>query len=482
MGGAANAIFDVMAAPPTRTSVQAPHDDGAFADLVDAAEPDARPHDKPQRAAKSKPASEDRPATDDTTLSTVAETPPTAPAPQQQPQQTQEQALPAQLLLQTLADTPPAPQQQPQAAPQATPQPIAPAPAPAPATPQTNAATQPQAPVTPPAAKPAADKAKSESVAPTTKSAPAQTPAQPTQQQTAPTQPAEQPAATPTPQTQQQATPVVTPAIVETALVTAPVIAPQTTEATPAQTTQSRETQALALDTTAPEKPARFTAPPQITAQLATDGGKAAATPNAGAAQPTQSVVRSAANATAESGAVDKPAAPAAPAPAQATAHAAATTHTQSTQQSSHEAVAAASRAAPTQVGREIVRRFNGENTRFEMRLDPPELGRVEVKLEVSRDNRVTAVIAAESPQALQELTRHARDLEQALQSAGLDLADNGLSFDLSDRGAMFAERDGASTNGVGALNASDATEEAPVRARPIGFESWRGARVDLVA
>ena len=79
----------------------------------------------------------------------------------------------------------------------------------------------------------------------------------------------------------------------------------------------------------------------------------------------------------------------------------------------------AAVRATPAaaQVAREIVRRFDGGNTSFELRLDPPELGRVEVRIEVSRDHRVTAVISADSPQALTELARHARELEQMLQS-----------------------------------------------------------------
>ncbi len=137
-------------------------------------------------------------------------------------------------------------------------------------------------------------------------------------------------------------------------------------------------------------------------------------------------------------------------------------------------------RAAPAahQVGREIVRRFDGENTRFELRLDPPELGRVEVRLEVSRDHRVTALIAADSPQALTELARHARELEQMLQSAGLELSDNGLSFDLSrGREGADAENTGAAGNEAGADNTA---EKAP-QARPLGFERWRGVRVDMM-
>jgi flagellar hook-length control protein FliK len=143
---------------------------------------------------------------------------------------------------------------------------------------------------------------------------------------------------------------------------------------------------------------------------------------------------------------------------------------------------AAATRAAPAgaQVAREIVRRFDGETTKFEMRLDPPELGRVEVRMEVTRDHKVSAVLTADSPQALIELARHARELEQTLQSAGLELQENGLSFDLRQGGD-----DASQARGDDALRfASGDTEieeNAPL-ARPIGLERWRGVRVDVMA
>lgn len=138
-------------------------------------------------------------------------------------------------------------------------------------------------------------------------------------------------------------------------------------------------------------------------------------------------------------------------------------------------------RAAPAaaQVAREIVRRFDGETTRFELRLDPPELGRVEVRLEVSRDHRVTAVVAADSPQALSELVRHARDLEQVLQSAGLQLTENGLSFDL--RQSRDEGGDGERSGGSAGADGQEQLTETPATARPIGFERWRGVRVDLM-
>jgi flagellar hook-length control protein FliK len=141
---------------------------------------------------------------------------------------------------------------------------------------------------------------------------------------------------------------------------------------------------------------------------------------------------------------------------------------------------AARSAPAAAQVGREIVRRFDGENTRFELRLDPPELGRIEVRLEVTRDHRVTAVVAADNAQALSELTRNARDLEQTLQSAGLELGENGLSFDLRRGGDETAEADaGRSAGADGAMNDDQPGET--VLARPVGFERWRGVRLDLM-
>ena len=177
--------------------------------------------------------------------------------------------------------------------------------------------------------------------------------------------------------------------------------------------------------------------------------------------------------------------APEAPSPTPAQVEAA-TSHTSSHVTQSGAADASAQRAAPAaaQVGREIIRRFNGANTQFDLRLDPPELGRVSVRLEVSRDHRVTATISAENPQALAELARHARELEQSLQSAGLELADNGLSFDLRqgerDERTTSGERAGADASGM--LAPEDEVPVIAPRARPVGFERWRGVRVDVMA
>ncbi|HEY1475004.1 MAG TPA: flagellar hook-length control protein FliK [Pseudolabrys sp.] len=70
----------------------------------------------------------------------------------------------------------------------------------------------------------------------------------------------------------------------------------------------------------------------------------------------------------------------------------------------------------------------------FEIRLDPPELGRIEVRLAVDRDGHVTSRLIADRSDTLDLLRRDASGLERALQDAGLKTADNGLQFSLRDQ------------------------------------------------
>ncbi len=94
---------------------------------------------------------------------------------------------------------------------------------------------------------------------------------------------------------------------------------------------------------------------------------------------------------------------------------------------------------------------------RMTIRLDPAELGRVHVKLEVGHDGRTIALVAAERPETLELLQRDARSLERALQQAGLETDSDSLSFSLSQgdqQGGALA--DGASNgadNGKGGGN-----------------------------
>ena len=77
---------------------------------------------------------------------------------------------------------------------------------------------------------------------------------------------------------------------------------------------------------------------------------------------------------------------------------------------------------------------------RFEIRMDPPELGRVEVRLDVARDGQVTTHLIVERSETLDLLQRDARSLERALQDAGLNTSEDGMKFSLKDQGLAQGE------------------------------------------
>ena len=85
-----------------------------------------------------------------------------------------------------------------------------------------------------------------------------------------------------------------------------------------------------------------------------------------------------------------------------------------------------------------------GKN-RFEIRLDPPELGRIEVRLDVDRDGNVTSRLTVDRTDTLDLLRRDASGLERALQDAGLKTADNGLQFSLRDQSLNQQQTNGGS-------------------------------------
>jgi flagellar hook-length control protein FliK len=67
----------------------------------------------------------------------------------------------------------------------------------------------------------------------------------------------------------------------------------------------------------------------------------------------------------------------------------------------------------------------------FDIRLDPAELGRVDVKLSIDDAGKTQASLTAEKPQTLELLQRDRHTLERALRDAGLDLTGGGLNFSL---------------------------------------------------
>jgi len=97
-----------------------------------------------------------------------------------------------------------------------------------------------------------------------------------------------------------------------------------------------------------------------------------------------------------------------------------------------------------TQVAAEIARNLKNGQTRFQMRFDPPELGRVEVNMRVGADGGVHAHLVVERPETLDMFLRDQRGLERALEAAGLNADSENLQFSLKqDGGRGFASGDG---------------------------------------
>jgi flagellar hook-length control protein FliK len=91
-----------------------------------------------------------------------------------------------------------------------------------------------------------------------------------------------------------------------------------------------------------------------------------------------------------------------------------------------------APRAVPLeQLAVEIATRAGKGERRFDIRLDPPELGRIDVRLEIDSKGNTTTKLIVERAETLDLMQRDARGLEKALQNAGLKLDSGGLQFSL---------------------------------------------------
>jgi flagellar hook-length control protein FliK len=97
-----------------------------------------------------------------------------------------------------------------------------------------------------------------------------------------------------------------------------------------------------------------------------------------------------------------------------------------------------------------IAAKSQSGNKQFDIRLDPPELGRVEVRLSIDATGKAQASLSADQPRTLDLLKADAPALTRALRDAGLNVSQNGLNFSLrgQDRqngGNSFTPRSGRS-------------------------------------
>jgi flagellar hook-length control protein FliK len=117
----------------------------------------------------------------------------------------------------------------------------------------------------------------------------------------------------------------------------------------------------------------------------------------------------------------------------------------------------------------------------FEIRLDPPELGRVDVSMSVDKNGKVATHLVVERSETLDQLRKDAPNLERALQNSGLKTDSSSLQFSLRDQSAQnFAgqNRDSVMRRGALLVDLNATTAFAQPSMASLGAD--RGAGVDL--
>ena len=132
-----------------------------------------------------------------------------------------------------------------------------------------------------------------------------------------------------------------------------------------------------------------------------------------------------------------------------------------------------AAEAARNSVIKQIAIRLNGERSDMRVQLDPPELGRLDIRLVVEKGAVLQLNIAAERPEVAMMLDKHMSELRQVLADQGLDLSKaevhTGL-FDQKEHGWGSGSHSGRGA----AADANNEFENAP-RGRHVGYMTAEG-------
>lgn len=80
-----------------------------------------------------------------------------------------------------------------------------------------------------------------------------------------------------------------------------------------------------------------------------------------------------------------------------------------------------------------IQKRMNGKSTQFDMQLKPADQGRVDVRLEIAQDGKISAHLSFDNPISESEFRGKQDDLKRQLEQAGFQLDDDALSFSSRD-------------------------------------------------
>jgi hypothetical protein len=102
-----------------------------------------------------------------------------------------------------------------------------------------------------------------------------------------------------------------------------------------------------------------------------------------------------------------------------------------------------ATSATVADLAAQVSRRLEGRSTHFDIQLTPEGLGRVDVRVDIDAQGKLTAAMAFDNPHAANEMRGRSGELMRALEQAGFDLS-GGLSFNSPQDqrgGGQFADQ-----------------------------------------
>ena len=129
----------------------------------------------------------------------------------------------------------------------------------------------------------------------------------------------------------------------------------------------------------------------------------------------------------------------------------------------------------------QIVQKLAGQNTRFDLQLNPNGLGRVDVAVQIDAKGALSASLSFEKPEAASLLRAHAGDLQQSLTQAGFDLSNASLSFSTADQNGRGSQQSFFAGNFGGGQNA-DQGGQGSSAGRAFNAASLAAAQADTIA
>ncbi|MEP3277437.1 MAG: flagellar hook-length control protein FliK [Stappiaceae bacterium] len=114
-------------------------------------------------------------------------------------------------------------------------------------------------------------------------------------------------------------------------------------------------------------------------------------------------------------------------------------------------------------VGAHLAKMAQQKESRFEIRLHPSELGRIDVRLDINEQGEVRAHLIVERRETMDMLARDSRELQRALNEAGLSADQNSLNFSMKNQNGEGAADEKGEGNQFGQSGPSQENQSSEV-------------------